>query len=61
MSARRWPLYRLEVGDSYTVWNAPRTHRTTVYRHGTERGKRFNIRRLVKRWDNPPLNIRRWA
>lgn len=60
MSARRWPLYRLEVGESYTVWNAPRRHKTTVYRYGTETGKRFCIRRLVDRV-NPPLSIRRVA
>lgn len=59
MSARRWSFYSLEVGDSYTLWNAPKRHRTSVHRYGEESGKAFSVRRIESRQDNSALIVRR--
>lgn len=61
MSARRWSFYTLEVGESYTIWNAPKRHRTSVHRYGEESGKSFTVRRIDKRRKNSALIVRRRA
>lgn len=59
MSARRWSFYTLEVGDSYTVWNAPKSHRNSVHRYGWESGKSFSVRRIERFRANSALIVLR--
>lgn len=61
MSARKWPMYTLEVGKDFVAEKPPRRFRTTVYRYGTASGKKFSIERLDKSRPDCPLRITRVA
>jgi hypothetical protein len=61
MSARRWSFYTLEVGAIYTIWNAPKRHRTSVHRYGEESGKVFSVRRIERHRTNSALIVLRRA
>lgn len=61
MSARRWPIYSMEVGDVIFVMDAPRCLRTKVYTYATEKGKKFSVRRAERFRVKSDLVIKRIA
>lgn len=59
MSARRWPMYTLEVGKCFVAEKPPRRFKTSVYRYGTASGKKFSIERLDKSRADCDLRVTR--
>lgn len=61
MSARKWPIYTMEVGQDFVAETPPRRFNRYVYRYGTASGKKFSIERLDKTRPDTPLRVKRVA
>lgn len=61
MSARRWPIYTMDVGAWFQVSSLPRSFRKKVWRYEGESGKKFTIRRWETDDQNSPMVVRRIA
>jgi len=61
MSARKWPIYSMEVGKDFVAVKPPRRFKTSVYRYGTSAGKKFSIERLDKSKPDTDLRVTRVA
>lgn len=61
MSARKWPMYTLEVGKDFVAVKPPRRFKTSVYRYAAESGKKFSIERLDKSRPDTDLRVTRVA
>ena len=59
MSARKWPFYTLEVGQSVTLKTMPYWLPKKMYLYGEESGKRFSYRRIEKGRHDSPVMITR--
>ena len=46
MSARKWPIYTMTVGDKFVVENPPKSFVAYVHRYGVASGKLFRTVRL---------------
>lgn len=44
MSARRWPIYTMQVGDWFIAENPPSSLARKVSKYGRETGKRFKTK-----------------
>lgn len=61
MSARRWPIYTMEVGSWFQISRLPRCLRSKVCRYQEASGKRFSVSRWEKDDPNSPVIVRRIA
>lgn len=61
MSARRWPIYTMEVGAWFQVSALPRGFRTKVWRYEGDSGKKFSICRWETTDPSSPMVVRRIA
>lgn len=46
MSARKWPLSTLPVGESFVAEKPPRNFISYVHHHGLRFGKKFKTKRV---------------
>lgn len=42
MSARKWPIYTMEVGDKFFIEQPPAGLRRKIYAHAADTGKKFS-------------------
>lgn len=59
MSARKWPFYTLEVGESFVLKSMPYWLPRKMYEYGHESGKKFSYRRVDRERADSPIMITR--
>lgn len=59
MSAKKWPIYTMEVGEWRQMSWVPRSFYATVSRYGQETGKKFRCGRWDKKDPRSPVVVRR--
>lgn len=59
MSARRWPIYTMEVGGWFQTSSLPRGFRAKVCRYQERTGKQFSVSRWERDKPNSPMVVRR--
>ncbi len=61
MSARRWPIYTMEVGSWFQDASLPRRFPAKVREYEERSGKKFRINRWDRNDPNSPKVVRRIA
>jgi hypothetical protein len=59
MSARRWPIYTMEVGAWFQDVSLPKGFRQIVHRYEERTGKKFSVTRWDKKDPSSPRVVRR--
>lgn len=61
MSARKWPIYTMKVGEEFMAEKPPYCLRTKIYLYSVRSGKVFRTRRIVRTDPTSPIVVKRMA
>lgn len=61
MSARKWPIYSMPVGGSFTVERPPKQFRTNLYSRARQHGLLLSIKRRERFNPASPFVVKRVA